>query len=107
MQLASLEDEEKLAKRLLRSDYPDAGIAMSLLAARQCHRIYLLSNLKRETIEEMGIASVASVDEIQHLVETSAKCMTLESAPFRSVTLPRGMDNDSSNTGLPRKRVNR
>jgi hypothetical protein len=50
-------------------------------------RVYLLSRLAPDVVEELSITPVESVAELQRLVSESGSCAVLNDAPLVRVTL--------------------
>ena len=69
------------ARRIVAKDHtPDAIAAATLVKALQRARVYLLSRLDEERVEELGLAYVASADEVVRLVSHHESCVVLQNA---------------------------
>jgi nickel-dependent lactate racemase len=75
---ASSLDDANLA--IERDQTPDALAAMQLIRTLRRAKIYLLSRLDEERVESLGLAYVASAEEIARLASRAASCMLLQNA---------------------------
>ena len=83
--LASSESFEA-ADRAIRSKLSSDNLAATRLnAALQSARVYLLSELDEQEVEDLGLAYVANAGEISKLCQRHASCLVLEDAQFVSV----------------------
>jgi nickel-dependent lactate racemase len=79
-QLSGLEDWETRHRVLERHSSFDAQTASLLADLLERNRIYLLSELDGETVEELGLAPVESEDEIARLSRLHESCVLLGDA---------------------------
>lgn len=68
--LRRCQDPEELLKPLRREPTHDSVEVAQLIQAQRRARIYLLSSLPAETVEELGLIPVADAAELQRLVNT-------------------------------------
>jgi nickel-dependent lactate racemase len=74
-------DESDLARRnVLRERSADAISASLLVEARERARVYLLSGLEEETVEELGLGHVSAAQEVARLSRQHKSCILLASA---------------------------
>jgi hypothetical protein len=81
--LASNDQDESIEQHLLKSHHPQALPAIEIFRSRSRHRIYLMSSLAREIIEELEVGALDSIDELEHLVSSSKTCLVLSGAQHR------------------------
>jgi hypothetical protein len=81
--LASLDDDDKLLKRLTDTNLPNSSVARALLDARTSHQLFLLSNLERESVEAIGLGYVEHLQEVENLIRRSERSLVLSSAQNR------------------------
>ncbi len=80
-QLAKFDDEdERTLRQLQREGSPDAVSAALLWDLRQRARIYLLSGLDEETVEDLGLGYVSRGEEVNHLCQHHASCILMADA---------------------------
>lgn len=65
--LTALEEGEATFRRIRRERSPDAVAAALLWTLRQRLRLYLLSGLESETVEELGLGYVSRAEEVNRL----------------------------------------
>ena len=65
---------------------------MELARALQRGPVYFLSQLDDETVEDLGLAPVASIDEIVRLAERHESFVVVEDSQNAVVTLAEGAD---------------
>jgi len=80
--LAQAESRPEALKWISRDRPPDTFVALQLARAQQRSRIYLLSGLEEELLEQLEIARVASAAEIARLVHRHATCIVVSNAPY-------------------------
>lgn len=90
--LARAENYEDADRAIRKKTTPDALAADRLNRALQQARIYLLSELEENDVEELGVAYVSSPKEIAKLSSQFDTCLTLENAQHVSIT--RKADHD-------------
>jgi nickel-dependent lactate racemase len=90
--LANLEfeEEEGLMHALRRSRSQDASFASLLLEAKRRTRVYLLSGLDEDVVEELGVGCVTTADQVQRLSGQHASCILLGNAQHAMLTTAEG-----------------
>jgi nickel-dependent lactate racemase len=86
----SREDEEEHARtlrKIRRERSPDAAAAALLLEIRQRARVYLLSGLDGDTVDELGLGHVSEAGEINRLMRRHDSCLLLGDAQRAVVEL--------------------
>lgn len=78
--LGSCESLSEAISELRCEHSAEAIVAGTLAHVMEGAHLYLLSDLKRETVEGLGMAHVASTDEVQRLVQKQASCILLRNA---------------------------
>ncbi|MEZ6119219.1 MAG: lactate racemase domain-containing protein [Pirellulaceae bacterium] len=78
--LAGSESLENAYQVLAKTQSKDALAAMQLTQAMERTRVYLLSELSEELVEELGVAFVTHPDEIARLASRHDSCIVLENA---------------------------
>jgi hypothetical protein len=78
--LAALDEEPQMLRKIRRARTPDAVAAWLLLEAAQRARVYLLSGLDEDTVENLGVGYISSIDEIDHLAQHCNSCILLADA---------------------------
>jgi nickel-dependent lactate racemase len=80
--LANLEFEEEagLLHALRRSRSQDASFASLLVEAKRRARVYLMSGLEEEVVEDLGVGCVTSADQVQRLSGQHRSCILLGNA---------------------------
>jgi nickel-dependent lactate racemase len=78
--LAEGADDAALWQQLHRERSPDAIAAMVLTQTLRRTRVYLYSGLDSDSVEALGLAYVAGVEEIQRLSRHHASCILLGDA---------------------------
>jgi nickel-dependent lactate racemase len=81
-QLSGLDDWESRRRVLDRQTSFDAQSASLLASLLDKKRVYLLSELDGETVEELGLAHVESEDEIARLSRLHSTCILLGDAQY-------------------------
>ena len=82
LQLGSDESEEKLQRQLLKSDLEDAFAAAVLSSIKNKRSIYLLSQLKSNQVESLGLAFVNSPSDIERLCREADSYCVMRSSQF-------------------------
>jgi nickel-dependent lactate racemase len=85
--LAAPDDELEMIKQIRRTRSADAVAASLLLEVGQRAKVYLLSGLDEETVEDLGIGYVSNAGEIDHLAGQFDSCILLPDAHRAAVTL--------------------
>lgn len=80
--LRRCKDPEDLLKPLRREPTADAVEISQLIQALRRARLYLLSGLPAELVEELGLYALASADELQRLVDQSERLLVIPGANF-------------------------
>jgi nickel-dependent lactate racemase len=85
--LVGSEDLEATERKLLYDHASDSFTAWQLARALQRGPVYFLSQLEDETVEEMGMAPVADVEELSRLARRHESYIVLENAQHAFVTV--------------------
>jgi nickel-dependent lactate racemase len=85
-------DWDKVERKTSHEHEVDSWPAWQLARALQRGPVYFLSQLDEETAEDMGLAPVASIDEIVRLAERHESFMVVEDSQNAIVTLAEGVD---------------
>ena len=80
--LADASDSETSHKRLRKLHSPDAPLARLLAQSLDRCTIYLLSHLPEETVSSLGLAYVASPDEVARLATHHDSCILISDAQY-------------------------
>lgn len=78
--LLATDDVEAVLREIRRDRTDDALPASLLIEARRRTRVYLLSELDGEVVEDLGVGYVAQDDEIQRLAQQHDSCILLANA---------------------------
>ena len=81
-QLGSDESEEKLQRQLLSSDLEDAFAAAVLSSIKSKRSIYLMSQLKANQVEGLGLAYLDSPLDIERLCREADSVCVMRSSQF-------------------------
>ena len=76
---------DKIAKKLSHETADDALAAAVILETTKNYHVYLVSNLKPEVVEGLGMGVIQDASQLQHLCQQHASCMVLGSAQHRFV----------------------
>ncbi|MEX2142893.1 MAG: lactate racemase domain-containing protein [Pirellulales bacterium] len=79
---AAAENLEQAQRRLQKQKPSDTPVAEQWAQALSRARVYLLSRLEEEQVEQLGAAYVTSADEIGRLIERTDSCVLLGSAQY-------------------------
>jgi len=82
LQLGSDEADDKLQRQLLGSDLEDAFAAAVLSAIRSKRSIYLMSQLKSNLVEGLGLAYIDSPLDIERLCREASSVCVMRSGQF-------------------------
>lgn len=85
--IAAWSADQVLPKRIRRDLSGDGLSAMRIADARTHVHVYLLSELSRSNVEELGIGHVTSPDEIARLCRQYDSCALLGDAQYATVTI--------------------
>ena len=80
--LVGAEDSAVAVKRIRKQHTADAPAAMQLARSLEQTKIFLLSRLDADDVEELGLAPVAEAGDIARLARRSASCILLSNAQF-------------------------
>lgn len=72
--------QDELLEEMRRADYPGWNIAVTLSAAREHARLYLLSNLAAPAVEDLGWTPLKTREEVTRLLEQSDTACLLHNA---------------------------
>ena len=78
--LSSSQTDELLLREIRQNPSQDSLSAALLLEARQRARVYLLSGLPADDVEQLGMACVTSEDELDHLSQQFDSCILVSNA---------------------------
>ena len=84
--LGESEDRHLAVRQIRKHQLSDALPATQLARAMDRARVYLLSDLDAETVEELGMAPVESADEIPRLAARHKSCILLGNAQHAVAT---------------------
>ncbi|QDV22368.1 hypothetical protein Q31a_06520 [Aureliella helgolandensis] len=76
---------EDIAKRLAKDAHDDALAASVVLEALADHHVYLVSQLRKETVESLGIGVIENEQQLVHLMSQHATCAVLRAAQHLSI----------------------
>jgi nickel-dependent lactate racemase len=82
LQLGTDEPEDRLQKRLLKSDLEDAFAAAVISVIKSKRSVYLMSRLTAHQVENIGLAHVDSESDILKLCHSSKSVCVMRSAQF-------------------------
>jgi nickel-dependent lactate racemase len=85
-------DWDKVERKVSHESEVDSWPAWQLARALQRGPVYFLSQLDEETVEDLGLAPVASIDEIVRLAERQESFIVVEDSQNAVVTLAEGAD---------------
>jgi hypothetical protein len=85
-------DAESVARKLYHEHAEDSWAAWQLARALDHGPVYLLSQLDADTVEELGLAPVADIDELVRLTSRQESVIMLEDAHHVVANV---MDEDS------------
>ena len=85
-QLALAEDREAARQRARKQRLSDAKVVSQLLQAQNQARVYLLSRLDEELVEQLGMAYVAEAGEIARLAQRHASFIAISNAQYARAT---------------------
>lgn len=85
--LTSWNEEDVLPKRIRRDLSGDGLSALRIADARDHVHVYLMSSLRENQVEPLGIAPVSSAQEIERLCRHFDSCVLLGNAQYAQVTI--------------------
>jgi hypothetical protein len=85
--LVGSDDLEKAERRISHDSAPDSVPAWHVVRALQRGPVYFLSQLDPETVEELGIAPIESVDDLARLAGRHDSCVVIDDSQYAIVTL--------------------
>ena len=86
-QLSQFQDIDEAFRTIHKQSSPDAAIAAELLRALESNQVFLLSDLERDVVEELGIVPIEDDDEIRRLVSRYPSCTIISNAHLARVTV--------------------
>ena len=78
--LAGNESSQEVERELMRDRHPDSWAALRLSRALQRGPVYFRSQLAASLVEGLGLAPLASEEELSRLIRQSESCLVLEGA---------------------------
>lgn len=84
--LRDLRDFESTLLELKKDRSDDVGAAIQLLYALDRVRIYFVSQLDEEVVEELGMAPIMDLDDLGRLSQRHESCVLLSNAQYAAVT---------------------
>lgn len=76
---------EKIARKLAHDSADDALAAAVILdATKDCH-VYLVSRLRGDTVEGLGMGQIHDSNQLEHLLQQHRSCLVLTSAQHRCI----------------------
>ncbi len=76
---------DTIARKLAHETADDALAAAVILETTKSYHVYLVSHLKPETVEGLGMGVIQDAAQLQHLCQQHASCAVLGSAQHRFV----------------------
>jgi nickel-dependent lactate racemase len=80
--VASAVSPQQVHKHGEKHPTPDSLFASQLAEAQRNHRIYFLSRLHPEAVENLGMTPVADPHEVQNLCDRSESCLLISNAQY-------------------------
>ena len=84
--LSQTDDWQAVLRRIRRDCPADALVAAEFIEICGRARVYLLSHLEETTVEELGLAPVATVSDLKRLAGRHESCIVLANAQYVHVT---------------------
>ena len=84
--IASADDPARTMRKIRKEKQPDLVQASQLAQTLERAKVYFLSRLDEEVVEEIGVAHVSDPDEIQRLVSRYDSCILLANAEYAVAT---------------------
>lgn len=85
--LIGINDLEKAIRKILHDGNEDSVAAWQMAVALERGPVYMLSQLEADTVEEMGVAPVANIEELTRLASHHESCVVIDDAQRAVVTL--------------------
>lgn len=85
-QIGEAEDRQRAIRKIRQHQLADALPATQIARALERARVYLLSELDEDLVEELGMAPVAAADEIKRLAARHKNCLLLGNAQHAVAT---------------------
>lgn len=89
--LRRLRDPQKsataIAKKLAQDPSEDALAASLILQATGDHHVYLISELRSDTVESLGVSAIADGPQLARLLEQFDSCTVIEAIQHRGATV--------------------
>ncbi len=92
--LVDIRDAESMILDLKKERSTDAAAAIQLLQVLEQHPVYLLSRLDDETVEDLGMAPIGDLADLNRLSQRHESCILLSNAQFAIAELN---DSDDAN----------
>lgn len=86
--LTGMRDSESLLHELRRDRTPDATPAALLAEALERVKVFLLSDLEEDAVEDLGVAHVGSTEQVERLSRQYASCILLGNAQHAFLATP-------------------
>ncbi|HUY88857.1 MAG TPA: lactate racemase domain-containing protein [Pirellulales bacterium] len=93
--LGQTDDWPAVLRRIRRDCPADALVAAEFIEICGRARVYLLSRLEETTVEELGLAPVASVSDLKRLAGRHESCIVLANAQYVRVTIDEDQPADA------------
>ncbi len=94
--IAGAQDFDDAMRSLRGQQSEDTAAAYALAQALDRNRVYLLSRLDESTVEELGMAPVASLADLSRLASHHESCLLLPNAQYTQPSLVGEEANDSN-----------
>lgn len=85
--LAGAESLRQARERVVHSPAADALTACQLVESLERGRVYLLSRLDQQLVEDLGMTPLADAAELERLAQRSGSCLLLENAQDWGLTI--------------------
>lgn len=76
-----------IAKKLAQDPSDDALAASLILQATNAYHVYLISELRSDTVESLGVSAVADGPQLARLLEQFESCTVIEAIQHRGTTV--------------------
>lgn len=76
---------EVISKKLANDDSDDALAAAVILSAISSNHVYLISKLRSDSVESLGMGAITAADQLSRLVAQHESCTIIEAAQHRVV----------------------
>ena len=84
--VAKADDPDRAIRRIRKEKQPDLVAAAQLAQTLERVKVYFLSRLDEEVVEELGVAHVQGVEEIERLARRHHSCILLSNAQHAVAT---------------------